>query len=393
MLDADPNEAAATPSSVETGFDTTPFTATVKPAPAPARATVDTGFGDPDGTLASVHPAASTVNTVVDTGEAKEPDADLDARVAAWLPTKSPTDWNAVAAFMSAVVPWPDPDQPGSGYVNLHYSMVDKNNPKNLIKGMGRPFTDLHTFISRGAWITNDHASMRDVWYCTSLQSEKGVNKRGNPKALRFVKNALALKTIWIDLDVEPGNPKKYDSVGDALRAALAFITAVNLPDPSAIVFSGGGIHVYWISRDSLKTADWRMYASGLKNLLLANAVKCDAGVTTDAARLLRVPGTMNHKTNPPRPVRLATPPLKLYDFPLQLNFITQFADPIASAPTAGPPIFAEGAKLDSFKLPPIINIPPDDALQAGIDRFEDAPLLNPVPIFQQCGLVARLRR
>jgi hypothetical protein len=44
MLDADPNEAAAALSAADTGFDTTPVTATVSPAPAPA--TVETGFGD-----------------------------------------------------------------------------------------------------------------------------------------------------------------------------------------------------------------------------------------------------------------------------------------------------------------------------------------------------------
>ena len=52
MLDADPNEAAAAPASVDTGFDTTPVTATVSPALAPAPATVETGFGDLDGTPA-----------------------------------------------------------------------------------------------------------------------------------------------------------------------------------------------------------------------------------------------------------------------------------------------------------------------------------------------------
>jgi hypothetical protein len=64
MLDLDPNEAAAPHASVDTGFDTTPVTATVSPAPAP----VDTGFDDLGGTPSPVQPSAPTINAEADTG-------------------------------------------------------------------------------------------------------------------------------------------------------------------------------------------------------------------------------------------------------------------------------------------------------------------------------------
>jgi len=65
MLDPNPNEAAAARASVDTGFDTTPVTATVSPAPASTRAStkVETGFGDLGGTPAPVQQAMPTVNT------------------------------------------------------------------------------------------------------------------------------------------------------------------------------------------------------------------------------------------------------------------------------------------------------------------------------------------
>jgi hypothetical protein len=48
------------------------------------------------------------------------------------------TDWNAVSAFMAAVVAWPASPQ-DAGFVNLHYSMPNpRPTPgKPLIKGMG----------------------------------------------------------------------------------------------------------------------------------------------------------------------------------------------------------------------------------------------------------------
>jgi hypothetical protein len=72
MLDADPNEAVAVPAPLDTGFDTTPVTATVSPALAPAPATVETGFDHLGGTPAPVQQAAPTVNTVADTGEPED---------------------------------------------------------------------------------------------------------------------------------------------------------------------------------------------------------------------------------------------------------------------------------------------------------------------------------
>jgi hypothetical protein len=52
--------------------------------------------------------------------------------------------------------------------------------------------------------------------------------------------------------------------------------------------------------------------------MLLQEAIKCDIAVTTDIARLLRVPGTLNHKYDPPRPVQLLHLD-ETYDFPKAL--------------------------------------------------------------------------
>lgn len=297
---------------------------------------------------------------------------------------------------MANVVAWPDPSVNGSGFVNLHYSMLDQKKPGSLIKGLGWPFLTVEKFVERAAWIANGHATMKDVWFCTSTQSKSGTNKHGKPKAVRFAHNAIAQKSIWIDLDVkDPANPdpkndlKKYDTVADAVKAALGFAKVVGLPNPSAIVYSGNGVHFYWISKTALNPQDWQRYASGLKNLLLANNILCDAGITTDIARILRVPGTFNWKDlTKPKLVQLAPMPLKMYDFPVALDFLTQFAGPVTATPQAGTSLFADGAtpdQLDSFKQKPILAASPDDTLQAGVDKHGDV-LIQVEPIFKQCG-------
>jgi Protein of unknown function (DUF3987) len=368
---------------VRGGVNSSPFTATVNPAPAAASATVDTGFADLDGTLAPDRPAAAATTA--------EPEgADLDGRVAALLSTKSITDWNAIQAFMAAVVPWPGTPQ-DPGYVNLHYSTPNTrpNAKEVLLKGMGWPFKTVDDLVGRASWINTVAAKFKDVWYCTSLQSASGVNTKGKPKAVRLAANAVSLKAIWADIDVgpsEPGKKPKYATIEEALRAVLLFAKTVGLPTPSSIVYSGGGIHVYWISKDPLERDQWASYAAGLKSLLLMNAIKCDAGLTTDCARILRVPGTFNHKYDPPKPVTLAPMPLVLYDFEAKLAFLKDFAG--VTSPPGGakpqPEIFAEGADLDSFKRGPVFKINEPD-LNAGIEKFDEV-LLKAAPIFKECG-------
>lgn len=298
-------------------------------------------------------------------------------------------DWNAVTAFMAAVVPWPVSPQ-DTGYVNLHYSMLNPKPTaaKPLIKGMGWPFRKTDELVSRASWI-NTTNNFKDVWFCTSLQSQSKTNTKGKPKAVRFASNALSVKAVWIDVDVgvsEPGKKPKYPDIPTALRAVLVFCRTVGLPQPSAIVYSGGGIHFYWISKTALTPSEWQPYASGLKNLLLANNILCDSGLTTDIVRLLRVPGTFNHKPEygAPRPVTLAPQPLKLYDFEPQLGFIKQFAGPMTTEQVNKFELFVDGKRHPSFDAPPILKADPNDTLGAGVTHEE--ALLDARPIFKQCG-------
>ena len=340
---------------------------------------------DPSKVTVTVSPAASTVNAT-----AGDPNDRVNARVAGLLANNSTTDWNAVSAFMANVVAWPGPDEPG--YVNLHYSMPDLKIPGRLAKGMGWPYRDIDDFVKRVGWMLTVPDKFKDQWFCTSLQSSSGKNKRGNPKASRLAQNALKQKSIWIDCDVgnTPDKPgKHYDTVEEALRAILDFQVKVGLPPPSAIVFSGGGIHVYWISKDPMEPKEWLSYAGGLKQLLLANNIKCDTGLTTDIARILRVPGTFNYKYNPPKPVTLAPGAIKLYDFAKSLAFLQQFTGPTINVPKQPPPIFVDGVTRASFGNPhPLFaSLASEPGLDAGIDKFGDR-LLQPLPVFKKCGFL-----
>jgi hypothetical protein len=277
--------------------------------------------------------------------------------------------------FLSRVVPWPGDDTPG--YVNLHWRAVNTKEPDKKYWG-GKPTRTVNEFLGAAAW-ASARDFIEDLYFCTSLQSQAGKNSKGNPTVLRSKDLAVSLRAIWLDVDVkEP--PKGYATLKDALAGVAKFVKDAELPPPSALVATGGGLHVYWISDRDLPVAVWQPYADGLKFLAIKHGLLCDAGVTTDAARILRVPGTYNYKQVPPRPVLvLGIKPKELdYDFSHQLQLLPTLVP--VHAPARGTTTLLQGKPSSLFADLQT------DTLSAGIER-EEVPL-DWRPIATQCGFI-----
>jgi hypothetical protein len=204
---------------------------------------------------------------------------------------------NDIASFMARVVPWPQDGEPG--VINLHLT-----SPKG--PGMrGRAFIKVEDLLSMAQSGATKPGVMKDIYYCLSSQRESGrISNNGYATAIRNQRNVVALKALWIDVDVKPD--KGYATVKEAVAGIEEFIKRANLPPASAVVLSGGGVHVYWISNKPLSKYEWQPYADGLAVLAKTHGLLCDLPVTIDSARILRVPGTFNYKSNPPKPVKLA---------------------------------------------------------------------------------------
>jgi hypothetical protein len=102
--------------------------------------------------------------------------------------------------------------------------------------------------------------------------------RRGDKQAVREV------WTLWVECD-------GAESAAAAQRLA---------PAPALVIASGSGenVHAYWPLRDAVSPR-----AAEIANLRLATAVNADLACF-DATRILRPPGTWNHKHSPPRAVR-----------------------------------------------------------------------------------------
>lgn len=142
-----------------------------------------------------------------------------------------------------------------------------------------------------------------DCYYTVCPLESKPDRGRGEAR------HAGALPCLWLDIDIAgPGH--KGSNYPPTLEAALELAYGFPL-EPSAIVYTGGGIHAYWLLKPwYLKTNEDQRAAHALSVAFQASFSAPEINPqgyaydrTADLARILRVPGTQNYKTEPPRPV------------------------------------------------------------------------------------------
>jgi len=113
------------------------------------------------------------------------------------------------------------------------------------------------------------------------------------PDQSRTQANVVAIKALFADVDCGPD--KLYADWKAGLHALLAYIQASGMPMPM-VVFSGRGLHLYWVLTKSLTKDEWQPLADALKASFGKHGFAADPAVTADAARILRPIGTYNSK-------------------------------------------------------------------------------------------------
>ncbi len=105
--------------------------------------------------------------------------------------------------------------------------------------------------------------------------------------------DSIYIKSFFLDLDVGKEN-NSYATKEEALAGLAQFLLNTRMPEPT-IIDSGNGLHVYWILKEEIETKRWKPYAEGFKKLCVDNKLVIDPAVPADAARVLRVPYTLNY--------------------------------------------------------------------------------------------------
>lgn len=210
-----------------------------------------------------------------------------------------------ITTFLSLAVPWSE-----DGYVAVIGPWLPKGATKPAM--VGQAFKNLDAALR----YINARRSHNDLYVCMSLQAhaKPDFNQHGKPrwKALRNSENALLLRSFWLDVDIKNGF---FRDTKHAFEVFEEWRNRIGLPVPTLIVLTGsGGFHVHWVLTEPVIVAVWKIWAEALANAAKSfkpmpaedgTERQLDLGLTTDAARLLRIPSTWNFKSNPPNPVEL----------------------------------------------------------------------------------------
>ena len=165
---------------------------------------------------------------------------------------------------------------------------------------------------------------------------------------------------FFLDLDCH-GKEGEYQSVAEASAALKDLCSKAYLPKPSYLVSSGRGLHAHWTFSDPIPLALWQPVANNLKALCTAYGLKADATVTADAARVLRVPNTLN------------------------------FNDPVNPTSVELLPLANEDASFEDFALAVKSGLAKHNAIPIGNDQ--NATIMSPLAAAIQKGTASDLQK
>jgi hypothetical protein len=276
--------------------------------------------------------------------------------------------------YLARVLHWPDAHEEPA-FANIHWTF--KKAGEDRVFWSGRACRSVKEAVGAIDYALNKRGNTLDVYACLSTQrmAQEKITQRGFKMftPIRNQQNAVRLKCLFLDIDLK-GGEHGYTSSTEAAGALGSFLTATGLPKPTLIVASGGGFHVYWTLMKPLTPEEWQPYAYALAEATKKHGLKCDTQCTVDAARVLRVPDTLNRKNADARLVSFIGTPL---DFDYANDRITRCLEPYRTITPAH-----VGAALP--QLTPIVGT---SDLAAGIE-VRSADPIKIKPLATECPFV-----
>jgi P4 family phage/plasmid primase-like protien len=174
-----------------------------------------------------------------------------------------------------------------SGFISL-WTLEDK-------KSRWFPVTQIEQLIKEAINLRDSH----NVYFGVGVRKAAlGDYKRGKNE------DVLSLPGVWVEIDLQSGDhaagnlPAEEDVQGILDTFPL---------EPSIVVHSGGGLHCYWLFQEpativsvkSMQSAERMLHRFQNVFIRLGRAKGFHIDNTADLARVLRVPGTYNLKSNP----------------------------------------------------------------------------------------------
>ncbi len=175
------------------------------------------------------------------------------------------------------------------------------------------------------------HKSDKDVYFSIGLQKdEPTAGKRGKDSGV------IAIPGFWCDFDFGTVGHKKTNYPPELSN--ITDILFKTFYEPSLIVFSGGGVHAYWLFKEpwvfenDIERQQAMSFSHKFQNIFvtLFNDFGWHLDNTSAISQLLRVPGTYNFKTGARKPVYILDQnenrynPETFQEFFIEDTFLTQ---------------------------------------------------------------------
>jgi putative DNA primase/helicase len=144
------------------------------------------------------------------------------------------------------------------------------------------------------ARIAENHSATCCVWFGVATRKQNLGGRRGGGD------DCLHIPALWADIDVEGPNHKGAHQLPTTLDAARLIIEEFPLP-PSAVIRTGGGLQPWWFLTEPIGVDEARQLLAGWGATWaeLGRRHGWHVDNVFDVARVMRLPGTTNHKTVP----------------------------------------------------------------------------------------------
>lgn len=268
--------------------------------------------------------------------------------------------------FLEAVTP-----SQGILYAAEPASFVDKNG--KTVNYYKHTVCNSHSELALNCKAISNGQSNSYFALASFAQAEYYVDNPHNPdkqkRKQRTKENAVAARSMWVDLDCGPS--KEYSSQKAALADLKRAIKQAKIPNPTFIVNSGYGVHAYWAFSKDVPKEIWEPVAVRFDALMRGAGLKHDK-VTANIACVLRAPGTINYKYGSEKDVTI-----------LAHKDVVRFTDWVAA--------IKGGIKALKVELPkerPTSNL--NSALGGGMDDF---PPSDADKIADRCAVLGEMRK
>lgn len=174
----------------------------------------------------------------------------------------------------------------------------------------------------------------------------------------RTAENVTEVNSLFIDLDCGEGKP--YSNQEEALNSLVSTVKLSAFPQPSLVVDSGGGVHAYWCFDEPVAKGEWLTIAAAFKSYWIKQGLAIDPVVTSDCARVMRVPDSYNNKLEgQPRLVKILHPkterPIRKYTVDEIKGALPEISAPmafdLANKPSYLPPLKQTNSQNDSSAI------------------------------------------